>query len=126
MIKGIRHGGILVKNLDEYINLYCCLLGLEKPAEVKEWPKERMRNVIIMVRDQSIEVREALPGSGLAKFIEHRGEGLHHLCLYVTDLEKMIKSLQQKGVVILERTPKVTFIHPKSTKGVLFELRESE
>lgn len=126
MIKGIKHVGILVKNLDEAINWYCDLLGLPKPPEVKEWPGEGMKNALIKIGDQSFEVMEPLPGSPLSKFLEQRGEGLHHINLHVSDMKTLVKSLKEKGVSLIERTEKVAFIHPKSAKGVLIELREPD
>jgi len=126
MIKGIGHAGILVKNLDEAVNLYCDLFGLEKPLEVKEWPDEGIKHALVKVGDQHFEVMEPLPGSPLAKLIEQRGEGLHHINLMVSDMESLVKSLKEKGVALIERGPKFAFVHPKSTKGVLFELMEEE
>lgn len=126
MIKGIGHVGILVKNLDEAVNLYCELLGLEKPPEFKEWPSEGMRHAMLKVGDQAFEVMEPQPGSSLAKFIEQRGEGIHHVNLIVSDLESLVKSLKEKGATIIERGPRVSFVHPKSMKGVLIELRQPD
>ena len=126
MIIGIGHAGILVKNLDEAVNLYCDLFGLEKPLESKEWPDEGMKHAIVKVGEQAFEVMEPLPGSPLSKFIEARGEGVHHINLIVSDVESLVKSLKEKGATVIERGPKVAFVHPKSTKGVLFELREPD
>ena len=124
MIKGIGHAGILVKNLDEAVNLYCELFDLEKPLEVKEWPDEGMKHAIVNVGDQAFEIMEPLPGSPLAKFIEQRGEGLHHINLIVSDMESLVKSLKEKGATLIERGPKFVFVHPKSTKGVLLQLAQ--
>lgn len=124
MIKSIKHVGILVNNLDEAVSLYCDLFGLKKPLQVTEWPGEGMKNVLIEVGDQAFEIMEPLPGSFLKKFIEQRGEGIHHVSLDVSDMESLIKSLKDKGAALIERDARTAFLHPKSAKGVLFELRE--
>ncbi len=123
-IKGIGHAGILVKNLDESVNLYCNLFGLEKPLEFTEWPEEGMRNAVLKIGDQTFEMMEPLAGSPLAKFVETRGEGIHHINLTVSDMESTVKSLKEKGATLIIRGPKIAFVHPKSTKGVLIELEE--
>ena len=125
MIKGIGHIGILVKNLDEAVDLYCELLGLEKPHEFEEWPSEGMRHAIIKVGNQTFEIMEPQPGSSLAKFMEQRGEGIHHVNLIVSDMENLIKSLKERGATVIERGAKYSFVHPNSTKGVLLELSPS-
>ena len=126
MIKGIGHVGILVKNLDEALDLYCGLFGLEKPLEFREWPDEGMRHAMLKVGDQLFEVMEPYPGSSLAKFVEQRGEGIHHINLVVSDIEPLVKSLKEQGATIIERGPKFCFVHPKSTKGVLIELMQPD
>ena len=122
MIKGIGHVGILVKNLDEAVNLYCGLLDLDKPREFKEWPSEGMKHAMLQVGNQTFEVMEPYPGSPLAKFLEQNGEGVHHINLVVSDIESLVNSLKAKGATLIERGPKFAFVHPKSTKGVLIEL----
>ena len=126
MIKGIGHAGIIVSNLDEAVALYCDLFGLEPLTQVTDWPGEGMKNVLLRVGSQAFEVMEPTdPQGGLARFLERRGEGLHHLNLEVDDVEGLVKSLEAKGVVTLGRGPGFCFLHPKSTRGVLFELIQS-
>ena len=124
MIEGIGHVGIIVSNLDEAVNLYCELLDLEKPAEFVDWPDEGMRHAMLKVGNQAFEVMEPAPGSALAKFIEQRGEGIHHLNLQVSDMGSLVKSLKEKGATVIERDESRAFLHPKSTKGVLIELAQ--
>ena len=124
MIKGIIHAGILVKNLDEAVSLYCDLFGLEHPPEFKEFPEEGMKHALLRVGEQELELMEPLPEGTLAKVLERRGEGLHHIRLEVSDMESLVKALKEKGATLIERGPKVAFLHPKATKGVLFELAE--
>jgi methylmalonyl-CoA/ethylmalonyl-CoA epimerase len=122
MIEGIGHIGIIVKNLDEAVNLYCELFSLDKPTEVKEWPIEGMRHVMLKVGEDFFEVMEPYPGTALAKFVEQHGEGLHHINLKVRDGESFIMSLKSKGAKVIDRGPKSCFVHPKSMKGVLLEI----
>ncbi len=126
MIKGIGHAGIIVKNLDEAVKLYCDLLGLPKPPEYKDWPNEGMKHAMMKAGNQFFEVMEPHPGSPLAKFIEQRGEGMHHINLVCDDVQSLVASLKKKGATVIERGPKVCFVHPKSTKGVLFEIQEPD
>jgi len=123
MIKGIGHAGILVKDLDKAVNLYCGLFGLEPLTEVTDWPGEGMKNVMLKVGDQAFEVMEPTdPRGSLARFLEQRGEGLHHINLEVIGLDRLVKSLEAKGATVLGRGPGFCFLHPKSAGGVLFEL----
>ena len=124
MIKGIGHVGIIVKNLEEAVNLYCGLLCLDKPLEFKEWPNEGMKHAMLKVGTQTLELMEPYPGTSLSKFMENHGEGLHHINLVVDDMDLMVKSLKAGGATLIERGPNATFVHPKSTKGVLLEIWE--
>lgn len=126
MIESIGHVGIIVKNLDEAVELYCRMLGLEKPDKIMEWPTEGMRNVILKVGNSAFEVMEPYPGTSLAKFLEQRGEGLHHVNLEVKDSEAYIGSLKAKGATIIERSANTCFVHPKSTRGILLEIVPAE
>jgi methylmalonyl-CoA/ethylmalonyl-CoA epimerase len=106
--------------------MYCDLLGLEKPIEIKEWPSEGMKRATLKVGDKVFELMQPYPGTSLAKFIEQHGEGLHHVNLQVSDSESFIKSLKAKGATVIDRGPKSCFIHPKSTKGVLLEIMPAD
>ena len=126
MIKGIGHAGILVKDLNKAVSLYCGLFGLEPLTEVTDWPGEGMKNIMLKVGNQAFEVMEPTdPKGGLARFLEQRGEGLHHINLEVSDLDSLVKSLQAKGATVLGRGPGFCFLHPKSAGGILFELIQS-
>jgi methylmalonyl-CoA/ethylmalonyl-CoA epimerase len=126
MIERISHIGIIVKNLEEAVNLYCKLLGCERPTEFKQWPDQGMKNAIIKFGDQGFELMEPLPGSPLAKFLETKGEGLHHVSLVVKDIKSTNESLAQEGAKLIKAHPAVTFVHPQSTTGVLVELIDSK
>jgi len=126
MIEGIGHAGILVKDLDKVVSLYRDLLGLEPLTEVTDWPGEGMKNVLLKVGNQAFEVMEPTdPQGSLARFLEQRGEGLHHLNLQVSDLDSFVETLQAKGATVLGRGPGFCFLHPKSAGGVLLELVQS-
>jgi methylmalonyl-CoA/ethylmalonyl-CoA epimerase len=125
MIEHINHVGIIVRNLEEAVNLYCKLLGCERPAAFKEWPDQGMRNAIIRFGDQGFELMEPLPGTPLAKFLEIKGEGLHHVSLVVKDIKSANESLTKEGAKLIKAHPAVTFVHPQSTTGVLVELIDS-
>lgn len=126
IIKGIGHVGILVNNLDEAVNLYCALLGLDRPYEFKEWPGEGMRHAMLKVGNQSFELMEPYPGSALSKFMEKNGEGMHHVNIVVSDLEKVANAVKANGGTIIRRGTNVCFLHPKSTKGVLIEVLQRD
>ncbi|MBF8264887.1 MAG: methylmalonyl-CoA epimerase [Dehalococcoidia bacterium] len=129
MIKNIAHIGIAVKNMDDAVKAYKALgLKLEKVESV---PEQGVKTGFLPVGGGYVEFLEALNAeSGIAKFIEKRGEGIHHICLEVDNLEKELQSLSANGVELIDKQPrkgvegKIAFVHPKSTKGVLIELVE--
>jgi len=131
MIKKIDHIGVAVENLNEAMRLYREGLGLEIEGteEVKE---QRVKVAFIPVGESRIELIESTDPNGLiAKFIERRGEGIHHIALEVDHIEDVLQKLKEKGVQLIDEKPrigahkmKIAFLHPKSTKGVLLELCE--
>jgi len=128
-MKKIEHVGIAVKNLDSANALYAALLG-KKHYKSETVESEGVITSFFQVGESKIELLEATnPESPIATFIEKRGEGIHHIALQVEDIQKEIARLKKEGVIILNETPKigadnklVTFLHPKSTHGVLIEL----
>lgn len=130
MIGKVDHIGIAVKNVDEAIKLYTDILGLQVAAnEVIE--EQKVRTVIIQIGESKIELLESTDPLGvISKFIEKRGEGLHHIALGVDRLEETLKVLKGKGVSLIDEKPRrgvqdtrVAFLHPKGTK-ILLELVE--
>ncbi len=125
----IEHIGIAVKNLDEAIRTYTELLGTEcyKTEAVES---EGVKTAFFRVGESKIELLEASnENSPIAKFIEKKGEGIHHIAFDVTDIEESMKDLSDKGFQLLNEHPKngadnklVAFLHPKSSNGVLVEL----
>ncbi|PKQ45967.1 methylmalonyl-CoA epimerase [Confluentibacter flavum] len=128
-MKNIEHIGIAVKNLDDANELYTKLFG--KPSyktEVVE--SESVKTSFFKVGNNKIELLEAMDENGIiAKFIEKKGEGIHHIAFEVENINDEIKRLKDEGFVVLSDVPKqgadnklVVFLHPKSSNGVLIEL----
>jgi len=130
MINRFDHIGIAVKNLDEAIDLYK-KLGFEL-KEIEEVAEQKVRVAMLPVGESKIELLEATSeDSAIAKFIEKRGEGIHHLAVNVEDIEKALENAKSNGLKLIDEKPrigaggkKVAFVHPKSTKGVLLEFVE--
>lgn len=128
-MKHIEHIGIAVKNLNDANDLYAKLFG--KPSyktEVVE--SENVKTSFFKIGENKIELLEGLDeNSAISKFIEKRGEGIHHIAFEVENINKEIARLKNEGFVILGDMPKqgadnklVIFLHPKSANGVLIEL----
>jgi methylmalonyl-CoA epimerase len=131
MIKKVHHVAVVVKNLDEALKLYDSLFGA-KPSKIETLPQQGVRAALLpMAQGGEIELLEPIdPQSGVAKFLESKGEGVHHICLEVDNIDQELSRLADKGVQLIDKqgrpglAGKVGFIHPKSTKGVLFELAQ--
>ena len=128
MVKRVGHIGILVRSLDEALQLYQDLFGA-KPGEIETVPAQGVRTVLVdMGGTTKLEFLEPLPGSGMAKTLEKRGEGLHHISLEVDNINQELDSLVGKGVELIDKKARqglegmIAFVHPKSLKGVLVEL----
>jgi len=125
----IEHIGIAVKSLEESNELFRKLLG--KPHyKIEEVLTEGVNTSFFKVGENKVELLEATrEDSAIAKFIEKRGEGIHHIAFAVDDIEAEMKRLADEGFRLLNETPKrgaddklVCFIHPKTANGVLVEL----
>ena len=131
MIKKIDHIGVAVKNLNEAMRLYSESLGLEI-EETEEVKEQRVKVAFIPVGESRIELIESTdPNGPIAKFIERRGEGIHHIALEVDHIEDALQKLKERGVQLIDEKPrigahkmKIAFLHPRSAKGVLLELCE--
>lgn len=125
----IEHIGIAVKDLEKSNKLFAALFGKShyKTEEVKS---EGVTTSFFDVGPNKIELLEATnPESPIAKFIDKKGEGIHHIAFAVTDIVSEIKRLKKEGFIVLNEVPKlgadnklVAFLHPKSSNGVLIEL----
>ena len=127
----IDHIGIAVKSLENAAVKYHAGMGLkiEKPTIIKE---HKVRMVMLPIGESKIELLEPTEKSSpISKFLDKRGEGVHHICFRVENIEIKIKALKKVGLEVLEEVSKsgykgqkVVFLHPKSTNGVLIELVE--
>jgi methylmalonyl-CoA epimerase len=130
MIKNFNHVAIAVKNLDESLKVFESLFGL-KATKIEEVPDQGVKAALIPIGSGEIELLEPIdPNGGVAKFLEKKGEGIHHICLDVDNTDEALKSLDDKGVALIDKVGRkglagrVGFIHPKSTNGVLIELAQ--
>jgi methylmalonyl-CoA/ethylmalonyl-CoA epimerase len=127
----IEHIGIAVKNLEEARRLYEDVYGLRCYA-VEEIPDQKVKTAFFMVGQTKIELLESTdPDGPICKFIEKRGEGIHHVAFAVEGLAETLGALETKGIQLIDKTPRrgaeglqIAFLHPKSTGGVLTELCE--
>jgi methylmalonyl-CoA/ethylmalonyl-CoA epimerase len=130
-MSGLDHVAILVSDLDAAIRLYRDVYGLVL-CEVEEVPTEKVRIAIFGHGAGRIElVAPVGADSPMARTIEKRGEGLHHICLEVPDIADAMAALKGSGAPLLDEHPragaggaKVAFVHPKGSRGVLVELRQ--
>jgi methylmalonyl-CoA/ethylmalonyl-CoA epimerase len=128
---GLDHVAILVADLDAAVKLFRDVYGLDL-AGVEEVPGEKVRVAIFGHGTGRIElVSPSGPDSPMHKALEKRGEGLHHLCLEVEDVEQAMASLKAQGAPLLDEKPRpgaggarVAFVHPRGSRGVLVELRQ--
>ena len=129
MIKKIEHLGIAVKDLNKSNELFKKLLG-EESYKTEAVDSESVTTSFFKVGDQKIELLEASePNSTIARFIERRGEGMHHLAFHVENIDEEIERLEKEGFEFVSKIPTkgadnkmVVFLHPKTTNGVLVEL----
>ena len=130
MITKINHIGIVVNSIEEAVKLYTDVLGLKlKNIEVIE--DQKVRTAIIPVGESKIELLESTdPEGAIARYIEKRGEGMHHLALEVSNIQEALETLERKGIQLIDRKPRtgvddtrIAFLHPKDPK-VLIELVE--
>ena len=128
-MKRIEHIGIAVKSLESSNKLFKQLFG-EAHYKIETVKSEGVNTSFFQVGPNKIELLEATKeDSPIAKFIEKKGEGIHHIAFAVEDIEQEIQRLKKEGFIVLNETPKkgadnklVAFLHPKSTNGVLIEL----
>lgn len=127
----IEHIGIAVKNLDESIKYYENVLGLKCYA-IEEVKDQKVKTAFFQVGQTKIELLESTDPEGpISKFIEKKGEGIHHIAFATKNLSEALNELDTKGIKLIDKQPRkgaeglnIAFIHPKSTGGVLTELCE--
>jgi methylmalonyl-CoA/ethylmalonyl-CoA epimerase len=129
MIKKVDHIAVVVPNLDEATKFWVEALGLTL-ERVESVPREGVDVAFLPVGESEIELLQPTdPESGVARYLEKRGPGLHHICLEVDDIEATLARLRAAGVPLINETANVSesgkqyaFVHPKGTGGVLVEL----
>jgi methylmalonyl-CoA/ethylmalonyl-CoA epimerase len=129
----MNHIGIAVKDLDAVLTFYRDALGLTV-THVDEVPEQGVRIAFLPLGDTEIELVQPTDATGsVAAFLEKRGEGLHHICLEVDNIDAALADLAAQGVRLIDEAPKVgsqgqrmAFVHPKAAHGVLVELYELE
>jgi len=127
----IEHIGIAVRNLNESIKFYETVLGL-KCYSIEEIKDQKVRTAFFKIGETKIELLESTGQDGpIAKFIEKKGEGIHHIAYAVNNLNGTLKELESNGIQLIDKVPhkgaedlNIAFIHPKSANGVLIELCE--
>lgn len=127
----IEHIGIAVKNLDESIKYYENVLGLKCYA-IEEVRDQKVKTAFFMIGQTKIELLESTePDGPIGKFLEKKGEGIHHIAFATTNLKEALKSVEEKGIQLIDKEPRkgaeglnIAFLHPKSTYSVLTELCE--
>lgn len=129
----VDHIGIAVKSIDEALKFWEGTLGI-KCHGVEEVADQKVKTAFLPIADTEVELLEGTsPESPVSKFIEAKGEGIHHLAIRVDDLEAALEELKAKGVRLIDEKPrlgaggaKIAFLHPKATGGILLELSERE
>lgn len=129
MFRKIEHLGIAVENIEKSLAVYESLIG-ETAYKTEIVETEFVKTAFIRVGESKIELLEATkPTSPIAKFLEKKGKGFHHVAFEVDDIEQEIVRLQKQGFELIHQTPKlgadnklIAFLHPKSTEGLLVEI----
>jgi len=125
----VEHIGIAVKNLSDSVPLFEKLLN-SKCYKTEEVEDERVKTAFLKNGETKIELLESIDPDGIiARYIEKKGEGVHHIAFEVADIESEISRLEKEGFTVLSKTPKagadnkmICFLHPRTTNGVLIEL----
>jgi methylmalonyl-CoA/ethylmalonyl-CoA epimerase len=129
MLKKIEHLGIAVSNISESLKVYETLLG-SMCYKTEEVESEGVKTAFLQIGESKIELLEATNrDSPIAKFLEKKGKGIHHIAFETDDIEKEIERLKAEGFELIHQSPKdgadnkrIAFLHPKSTDGILVEL----
>ena len=127
----VDHIGIAVKSIEESLKFWEGTLGI-KYTGVEEVAEQKVKTAFLPIQDTEVELLEGTaPDSPVSKFIEAKGEGIHHLAIRVDDLEAALAELKEKGVRLIDEKPRkgaggalIAFIHPKATGGILLELSQ--
>jgi|TARA_Y100000590_G_scaffold6217_1_gene8198 methylmalonyl-CoA epimerase len=128
----INHVAIAVSDIEQTISFYVNTFGISQP-EITNLQDHGVKAALVRVGGSQLEFIQPLQDTGgVASFIEKRGEGVHHICFEMDNLNQSLEKLQQAGINLIDKTTRdglsgnIAFIHPKSTGGVLIELVDSE
>jgi methylmalonyl-CoA epimerase len=132
-IKKIDHIGIVVKDIEAALKVYRDALGLEL-TRVEFVPEQAVKIAFLPTGESEIElVQPTTDDSGIASYLAKRGEGVHHICLEVDDIEATLAQMAAQGLEMIDQKPRVgsggqkyAFVHPRSAHGVLIELYEKQ
>jgi methylmalonyl-CoA/ethylmalonyl-CoA epimerase len=133
MLEKIDHIGIAVKDIEQAIRLYREVFGVE-PSLVYESEYTKAKIAFFPIGEVKVElIQPTNPESVMAKFLENKGEGIHHISFKVKDVDQSLGEVEKKGVQLIDKksrkvreNERVAFLHPKSTNGVLFELIQED
>lgn len=124
----LSHVCIAVRDIEDTLRFYRDVFGVDE-AEVEDVEDQGVRAALVTVGGSRLEfIQPTDPGGAVARFIERRGEGLHHLCFEVEDLKEKLERLDAAGVQLIDKAPRrghagmIAFMHPRATRGVLIEL----
>jgi methylmalonyl-CoA/ethylmalonyl-CoA epimerase len=129
----IEHIGIAVRNLEDAIRFYEKIFGL-KCYNIEEVAEQKVRTAFFKVGQTKIELLESTDPEGpISKFIDKKGEGVHHIAFAVRKIEELLKHAEKHGITLIDTLPRkgaegldIAFLHPKSTSGVLIEICEDK
>lgn len=128
MIQKIHHVGIVVRSLEEAYRFYRDTLGLPVHRE-QTVEEQHVRAALLTLGDSEVELLEPIDAdSGIGRFLERRGEGLHHICFQVGNIEAILDELKRKGANLIDHEPRIglagriCFLHPSALNGTLVEL----
>ncbi len=136
LFRRIDHVGLVVRDLDEALHTYCELLGFALLERV-DIPEQRVEAAFLDAGNGTVELIaptdvDAAEESGTARFLRNRGEGTHHVCVEVDDIEAALATLRERGVRLIDEAPRrgvhgrVAFVHPKAAHGTMLELIEKD
>jgi methylmalonyl-CoA/ethylmalonyl-CoA epimerase len=132
MLKQVDHIGIVVRNIDESLKTYCSHLGFTL-VERRTVPEHLVEVAFLDAGNSALELLAPLDDtSGTARFLQSRGEGVHHICFAVDDIEAALEELRRQGMRLIDEQPRqgihglVAFVHPKATHGAMIELLQKQ
>ena len=124
----LNHVAIAVRDIEDTLSFYRKVFGLED-AEIQEIAEQGVRAALVRLGGSQLEfIEPSDPAGGVARFIARRGEGLHHICFEVEDLDRTLELLDASDIELIDKAPReglagmIAFMHPRATYGVLIEL----